>query len=67
MTGVVKNTIVKLLVELGDVCAAYQGEHLANLPCKRIQCDEIGSFVGMKQKNAPKDREGELGNVWTRW
>jgi IS1 family transposase len=65
MTGVAKNTITKLLAELGEACAAYQGEHLVNLPCKRIQCDEIWSFVGMKQKNAPAERAGEVGDVWT--
>ena len=35
MTGVAKNTIVKLLVELGDACGRYQDETLRNLPCKR--------------------------------
>ncbi len=37
MTGVAKNTILKLIVELGTACAAYQDEHLRNLPCKRVQ------------------------------
>ena len=51
MTGVSKNTIAKLLVELGAACSKYLDENLCNLPCKRIQCDEIWSFVGAKQKN----------------
>ena len=40
---------------------------LRNLPCKRVQCDEIWSFVGAKQKNVPVEREGEfgVGDVWT--
>jgi hypothetical protein len=50
MTGVAKNTVIKLLVDIGVACEAYQVEHLVNLPCKRIQCDEIWSFVGAKQK-----------------
>ena len=45
MTGAAKNTITKLLVEIGVACAAYQDGVLRNLPCKRIQCDEIWSFV----------------------
>src|SRR6185369_5985314 len=51
MTGVAKNTIAKLLVELGAACADYLNKTLVNLPCKRIQVDEIWSFVGSKQKN----------------
>lgn len=67
MTGVAKNTVVKLLVDLGTACAAYQAETLVNLPCKRIQADEIWSFVGAKDKNVPADRQGEfgIGSVWT--
>ena len=49
MTGVAKNTIVKLLVDLGDACAKYQYDTLRNLPCKRIQADEIWSFIGAKK------------------
>jgi len=67
MTGVAKNTIVKLLAELGAACEAYQMETLVNLPCKRMQCDEIWSFVGAKQKNVPADKQGMwgVGDVWT--
>lgn len=67
MTGVAKNTVAKLLVDLGAVCAAYQGEALVNLPCKRLQADEIWSFVGAKDKNVPADKQGQfgIGSVWT--
>ena len=66
MTGVAKNTISKLLLDLGRVCAAYQDEHLRNLPCKRVQCDEIWSFVGAKQKNVTMEQvEAGMGDVWT--
>ena len=64
MTGVAKNTIVKLLVDIGAACEAYQVEHLVNLPCKRIQCDEIWSFVGAKQKQVNQGAHG-VGDVWT--
>jgi IS1 family transposase len=67
MTGVAKNTIVKLLADLGMACAEYQDKAFRNLTCKKIQCDEIWSFVGAKQKNVPVDRKGEygIGDVWT--
>lgn len=67
MTGVAKNTIVKLLIELGDACTRYQDETLRNLPCKRLQCDEIWAFVGAKDKNVPEEKRGEfgIGSVWT--
>src|SRR3954452_14558337 len=67
LTGASKNTIVKFLREAGEACARYQDEHLRNLTCKRIQVDEIWSFVGMKQKNVPAARKGEfgVGDVWT--
>jgi IS1 family transposase len=67
MTGVAKNTILKLLVELGAVCGAYQDTVLRNLPCKRVQVDEIWSFCYAKQKNVPAAKVGTFGfgDVWT--
>jgi IS1 family transposase len=67
MTGVAKNTIVKLLADLGAACAEYQDNAFRNLTCKKIQCDEIWSFVGAKAKNVPEDRKDEFGygDVWT--
>ncbi|OHB59330.1 MAG: transposase [Planctomycetes bacterium RBG_13_46_10] len=67
MTGVAKNTITKLLVEIGAACSEHQDKVLRNLNCKRIQCDEIWSFCYSKQKNVPSDKQGEFGygDVWT--
>lgn len=67
LTGVAKNTITKLLAEVGTACAEYQDRTLRNLSCRRIQCDEIWSFCGMKQRNIPAERAGEagIGDVWT--
>lgn len=60
------NTVTKLLVDVGTACLMYQHETLRNLPCKRVQCDEIWSFCGMKEKNVPKEREHEqIGDVYT--
>lgn len=67
MTGVAKNTVLKLLVDLGTVCAAYQDETLRELPCKRLQVDEIWAFVHAKAKNVPAAKKGIFGygDVWT--
>ncbi|MGB5139906.1 MAG: IS1 family transposase, partial [Candidatus Zixiibacteriota bacterium] len=67
MTGASKNTIVKLLAEIGSVCAEYQDKTLRNLKCTKIQCDEIWSFCYAKQKNVPKDKQGQFGygSIWT--
>ena len=67
MTGVAKNTIVKLLAEVATVCSEYQDKTLRNLTCKRIQCDEIWSFCYAKDKNVPHDKRSRFGfgDVWT--
>ena len=61
------NTVTKLLVDVGTACAAFQNEALRNLPCKRVQCDEVWSFVYAKAKNAPDMMKavGQAGDVWT--
>jgi IS1 family transposase len=67
MTGYSKPTISKLLLEVGAACAEYQDVTLRNLTCKRIQCDEIWSYVGAKDKNIPSDKQGQfgIGSIWT--
>jgi len=67
ITGVAKASVSKLLLEIGAVCAEYQNDALRNLPCKRIQCDEIWNFCYAKDKNVPKSMEGQfgVGSVWT--
>jgi len=61
ITGAAKNTVTKLVVELGAACADYMDKTFRDLPCKRIQCDEIWSFCYSKEKNVPDDHKGELG------
>lgn len=65
MTGVSKPTILKLLVDLGTACAEYQDKTLRNLACKRLQCDEIWSYIGMKQKTAARNGRTDAGDIWT--
>lgn len=67
ITGASKNTITKLLVDLGQACSNYQDEHIKNIKCERIQVDEIWSFCYAKQKNVPEEFHGVFGygDVWT--
>jgi IS1 family transposase len=67
LTGASKNTVAKLLVDLGRACTEYQDKVFRNLKCKRIQCDEIWSFCYAKDKNVPEEMKGTpgVGSVWT--
>ncbi len=67
MTGSTKDTVSKLLVDVGEVCANYQDEVMRNLPCRRLQADEIWSFCYAKQKNVSPEHQGVFGygDVWT--
>lgn len=67
MTGVAKMTVLKLLADVGTACADLQDRWMMDLPCKRVQVDEIWSFVGMKAKNVPFELSNTfgVGDVWT--
>lgn len=67
ITGVSINTVSKLLVDAGRVCAKHHDEHVLNVKASRIQCDEIWSFCYAKQKNVDtaKDAPEGAGDVWT--
>ncbi len=67
MTQVSKPTILKLLVQLGDVCTQFHDQAVRNLRSKRVECDEIWQFVGAKQKNVPEAKRDTFGfgDVWT--
>jgi len=67
LTGASKNTVAKLLADAGRACVDYQDRTLKNLPCKRVQCDEIWSFVYAKDKNLPESMRSKpgVGSIWT--
>lgn len=67
LTRASKNTVAKLLVDAGHACAAHQDKALRNLPCKRVQMDEIWSFVYAKAANVEKAKAAPeaAGDVWT--
>jgi IS1 family transposase len=64
---IARNTIDKLLVDLGSACAAYQDAAYRNLDVRRVEVDEIWAFCYSKQKNVPEDFQGTFGygDVWT--
>jgi hypothetical protein len=67
ITGVTKKTVLRLLVAVGTACLEYQRKTLVNLKCKRLQADEIWSFVEMKEKTAKRKglENTQAGDVWT--
>ncbi len=67
MTGAAKQTVVDLLVDIGQACSEYQDAVLTNLRPRRIECDEIWSFIGSKQKNVPEGQVNSpnFGDLWT--
>lgn len=65
IAGVSLNTVMKLLKEVGEACSWYQDKNFINLPCKRVQVDEIWSFVYAKERNVTEEMQGNAGDVWT--
>jgi IS1 family transposase len=67
MTSVAKNTVTKLLVDMGTVCSLHQDLLMRELPCERLQIDEIWAFCYAKERNVPRDKRGQYGygDVWT--
>lgn len=61
------NTVTKLLIDAGIVCAAFHDEKVRSVPSTKIQCDEIWSFSYAKQKNVrfAKSAPESAGDVWT--
>jgi IS1 family transposase len=63
VTGIHRDTIMRLGVRVGEACAKIMDDKMRGLTCKRLEIDEIWGFVGAKRKNA--DRVGAHGDVWT--
>lgn len=59
------NTVAKILADAGDACGAFHWEAVRGVKAKRVQCDEIWSFVGAKQKNVAAAKGDPEGDVWT--
>jgi IS1 family transposase len=67
MTGVCKKTVMRLLVEIGEVCAVYQDVMFVDLKSKRLQLDEMWSWIYCKDKNRTEEiarKCPDPGDVW---
>jgi IS1 family transposase len=66
MLGVGKHTVLRLLEDAGSACAWFHDRYVRHSRVRRLQCDEIWSFVGAKAKNVtPLKEPEEWGDVWT--
>jgi IS1 family transposase len=63
VTGIHRDTIMRLGVRVGTACGKIQDEKMRGLNCAQIEVDEIWGFIGAKRKNA--NRVGAYGDVWT--
>lgn len=66
MTGVHRDTIMRLGVRVGTTCASILDELMRDLNCQRIELDEVWCYVGKKQRQVRDDDDGsEIGDFWT--
>jgi IS1 family transposase len=65
MTGIHRDTIMRLGVKIGQGCAALLDRKMRNLDCKRLELDEIWGFIGKKQAHVKDTDDPTLGTVWT--
>jgi len=65
MTGIHRDTIMRFGVKIGQGCAAMMDTKMRNLPCTRLELDEIWGFVGKKAKTVKEDDGKSIGDVWT--
>ena len=65
ITGIHRDTIMRLGVRAGKGCARLLDAKMRNLPCKQLQFDEIWGFIGKKERHCTPDDSLELGDVWT--
>ena len=66
MTGIHRDTIMRLGVKVGEGCTALMDKYMRDLDCKRIEMDEIWGFIGKKKINATdEDKQKGIGDVWT--
>ena len=65
ITGVHRDTIMRLGVKVGQGCTAMMDATMRNLPCDRLELDEIWGFVGKKDRQIRRGDSMEVGSVWT--
>jgi IS1 family transposase len=65
MTGIHRDTIMRLGVRVGEGCAALLDRKMRNLSCRHLEFDELWGFIGKKQRHVQPEDSPEYGDVWT--
>ena len=65
ITGVHRDTIMRLGVRVGHGCAALLDAKMRDLPCRYLQFDEVWGFIGKKERHLRIDDDPQYGDVWT--
>ncbi|MCK6470252.1 MAG: IS1 family transposase [Planctomycetes bacterium] len=65
MMGVHRDTIMRLGVRFGEGCGEFLEGMMHDLPCEKIEVDELWGFIGKKKRNRKEGDPSELGDVWT--
>jgi IS1 family transposase len=65
MTGIHRDTIMRLAVRIGNACGRLIDETMRELPCSRIEVDEVWGFIGKKERTLNADDPADFGDVWT--
>lgn len=65
ITGVHRDTIMRLGVRVGKGCASLLNGKMRNLSCNHLQFDEVWGFIGKKERHCNLDDSPEVGDVWT--
>jgi len=66
MTNTHRDTVMRLLVEVGNGCATIMDQEMRDLPCRRVQVDEIWAYVQKKQRQVTReDNRQRVGDIWT--
>lgn len=65
MTGIHRDTIMRLGVRVGEGCTALMDAKMRDLPCNRLEIDEVWGFIGKKESRLKPGDDPQFGNVWT--
>jgi IS1 family transposase len=65
LTGIHRDTIMRLGVRIGRSCEILLDSKMQDLNCNYLQMDEVWGFIGKKQRHVGVDDNPELGDVWT--
>ena len=60
MTGIHRDTIMRLGVRVGEACLKLMDEKMRDMNCEQVQVDELWGFIGKKEKNVSVPRFGKV-------